>query len=197
MEKTNTRARDQVIFIVITGPECTGKSTLASQLAAHYHTIFIPEYARAYVENLHRPYTYEDVLHIAATQVRQKNEQSQLPHRIVFLDTYLVITKVWMDLLYNTHPAWMDDELTRRDIGLYLLCNTDIAWEPDPVRENGGPVREELFNRYRQELERYGLNFQVIKGTGITRLQQAIQAVDRLIGAVENGLNHQIHKQHD
>jgi len=188
MEKRNTRQRSQVIFIVLTGPECTGKSTLAKQLAAYYDAVFIPEYAREYIENLCRPYDYEDVLHIAATQVKQKNEQSQRPDRIVFLDTYLVITKVWMDLLYKTHPAWIEEELRSNDIGLYLLCNLDIAWEPDRVRENGGQMREKLFNLYKQELEQNDLNYEIIAGTGAVRLQQAIRVVDILFKSTEKEL---------
>jgi nicotinamide riboside kinase len=189
MEKGNTRPRSHVVFIVLTGPECTGKSTLAKQLAAYYHAVYIPEYAREYIQNLCRPYNYEDILHIAATQVRQKNEQSQRPDRIVFLDTYLVITKVWMDLLYKTHPAWIEEELRCHGIGLYLLCNLDIAWEPDRVRENGGQMREKLFNLYKHELEQYDLNYEIISGIGAARLQQAIRVVDILIKSNEKALN--------
>ena len=87
MEERDTGPGSRVIFVVLTGPECTGKSTLAKQLASHYHTVYIPEYAREYIENLDRPYTFEDVLHIAATQVKQKCELDVNPHRIVFLDT--------------------------------------------------------------------------------------------------------------
>jgi len=194
MEKRNTGSGSHVIFVVLTGPECTGKSTLAKQLAMHYHTVFIPEYAREYVENLDRPYTYEDVLHIAATQVKQKSEHCQKPYRLVFLDTYLIITKVWMDLLFKTHPDWIDEELLRKDIGLYLLCNTDIEWEPDRVRENGGQAREDLFKIYRKELDDYGLNYHIIEGTGAERLRRAILVVDSLIKTIEDGMKHQIHK---
>jgi len=194
MEERDTGSGSQVIFVVLTGPECTGKSTLAKQLAAHYNTVFIPEYAREYVENLDRPYTYEDILHIAATQIKQKSEQNQRPQRIVFLDTYLVITKVWMDLLYKTHPVWIDEELLRNDIGLYLLCNTDIVWMPDRVRENGGQAREDLFNLYRKELEHYGLHYDIIEGTGAERLHRAILVVNSLIKVIEGGMKNEIQK---
>ena len=194
MEERDTGSGSQVIFVVLTGPECTGKSTLAKQLAAHYNTVFIPEYAREYVENLDRPYTYEDILHIAATQIKQKSEQNQRPQRIVFLDTYLVITKVWMDLLYKTHPVWIDEELLRNDIGLYLLCNTDIVWMPDRVRENRGQAREDLFNLYRKELEHYGLHYDIIEGTGAERLHRAILVVNSLIKVIEGGMKNEIQK---
>jgi len=170
--------RDEMIRIAITGPECTGKSTLASQLAAHYHTIFIPEYARDYIAGLTRPYTYEDVVHIAENQVKQAERGVRKANKVLFLDTYLVITKVWFEVVYGRYPSRIDDELVRHTIDLYLLCDTSIPWFADHVRENGGAMREELFKRYKSELENLGSRYAIISSTGDQRLNQAIYAVD-------------------
>jgi NadR type nicotinamide-nucleotide adenylyltransferase len=181
MEKGTGRTGESVIRVVLTGPECTGKSTLAIQLAAHYNTLCIPEYAREYVAGLSRPYTYEDVEHIAAMQVTQMHEYSGKARKILFLDTFLIITKVWFDVVFHRRPHWIDEELKRQHIDLYLLCDTDIPWEADPVRENGGSQREYLLELYRKELKEFGCNFHVVTGTGVDRLKNAISLVDRFI----------------
>jgi nicotinamide riboside kinase len=163
--------------IVLTGPECTGKSTLARQLAAHFQADYIEEYARDYIGGLNRPYNYADVEHIALTQVNQVNSAGN--KRTLFLDTYLIITKVWFEVVYKNYPAWIDDELKSDTIDLYLLCNTDIRWEADDVRENGGEMREMLFRRYQEELDRLHARYEIITGTGSQRLLHAIEAVNR------------------
>lgn len=178
MEKGVDQDSSDLIRIGITGPECTGKSTLAAGLAAHYQTAYIPEYAREYIESLHRPYTYDDVVHIAERQVREAKAYAQKANRILFYDTYLIITKVWFSVVYNRMPAWIDTELKRNPVHLFLLCDTDIPWVPDKVRENGGEMRERLFQMYRQELEKYGFRYSVIRGKGDKRLKNAIKAVE-------------------
>jgi NadR type nicotinamide-nucleotide adenylyltransferase len=178
MEK---RDRKELIRVVITGPESTGKSTLAAQLAEHYHTVFIPEYAREYVEGLERPYTYDDVVRIAERQVREESEFSAKANGLLFYDTYLIITKVWFQIVFKRIPEWIDEKLRYHHIDLFLLCNTDIPWYPDRVRENGGEMREKLFFIYQQEIEHYHYPCFIISGEGDTRLQQGIRAIDSLL----------------
>ena len=181
MEKGPQDSTGKVIKIVITGPECTGKSTLSRQLAEHFHTRYIPEYAREYIAGLCRPYSYEDVLHIAEIQREQARSIDGGQDWIVFLDTYLIITKVWFEVVFNRCPDWIDRELASNKIDLYLLCDTSIPWTTDAVRENGGEMRERLFLMYKQELERLGCRFSLITGTGPDRLNSAIQAVSRFL----------------
>ncbi len=190
MEKrTDGRPGQELIRVVITGPECTGKSTLTIQLAEHYSTMYIPEYAREYISGLSRPYNYSDVEHITRIQIRQKDEYSRCAKGLLFLDTYLIITKVWFDLVYHRRPPWLDLELARNEINLYLLCDIDIPWEPDPVRENGGRMRENLLRLYRSELEERGLHYRLVTGSGEQRLRNAIHHVDDLIsGSFADGL---------
>ena len=90
--------------IVITGPECTGKTTLCEQLATHYNTIWIPEFARAYVENLQHPYTYEDVCNIALKQIEESKQLFRGANEYIFHDTFLIITKIWFLWVYKTCP---------------------------------------------------------------------------------------------
>ena len=181
MEKRTATPHSELIRIVITGPECTGKSTLAAQLALHYNTTYIPEYAREYVENLDRPYTYDDVVIIAEKQVREESGFAPQANRILFYDTYLIITKVWFEIVFNRKPQWIDETLQRKHIHLFLLCDFDIPWYPDRVRENGGAMRKKLFRIYQQEIERFGFPYVIIRGKGERRLQNGITAVDLLL----------------
>jgi NadR type nicotinamide-nucleotide adenylyltransferase len=181
MEKRTGDHGLKIRRVVLTGPECTGKTTLTNQLARHFNAPFVPEYARHYIAGLDRRYDYHDVLHIAKKQLRQHNDFYLKNHTLVFFDTYLIITKVWMDVVFKHHPAWIDVELSSNTIDLYLLCNTDIAWIADPVRENGGEMRGKLFEIYKNELNRFRCNYEIISGAGIHRLRQAVKAVDKLL----------------
>jgi NadR type nicotinamide-nucleotide adenylyltransferase len=182
MEKNNA-PRAPIRKIALTGPESTGKSTLAQNLATHFSTVWIPEYARTYVENLNRHYTYNDVEHIAYIQYEQLMNCMNLPaiRRFVFFDTDIIITKIWFREVYQKIPPWMESAIAQSGIDLYLLCAPDLAWEPDPVRENGSR-REFLFQQYLQEIENYGLNYRIVNGVGERRLAKAIQEVENWAG---------------
>jgi len=185
MEKRFTKAISKSpIRIVITGPESTGKSTLAEQLADHYKTAFIPEYARSYIERLGRTYVYEDIEHIAKHQVQDIELYKPLANHILFLDTFLIITKVWFNVVYKKHPEWLDQSIKESDIDLFLLCNTDLPWKPDLVRENGGEMREHLFRMYQQELEHYEFNYRIVTGFGESRLANAITFIDEYLNRI-------------
>jgi nicotinamide riboside kinase len=178
MEKRIKGQSGKLIRVVITGPECTGKSTLALQLARHYQTVSIPEYARDYIANLDRPYTYEDVQHIAGIQLKQSQEIPEGANKLIFFDTWLDITKVWFEVVYGHYPAWLDEALIHNQIDLFLLCSTDIEWVSDPVRENGGIMREKLYFRYKTELDKLGCPYHIIDGIGEQRMEKAIRIVD-------------------
>jgi len=165
------------IRIAITGPESTGKTTLAKQLAEEFHGQYIPEYAREYVEKLPRQYTFDDVEVIANTQVEQYLGTLKSSETIFFFDTWLIITKVWFNWVFGKVPDWLEDRVQNLPIDLFLLCYPDLPWEADYVRENGGENRMKLFEEYRLELKHYNFNFVEISGTGNDRLVKAIAAI--------------------
>ncbi|MEJ5264129.1 MAG: ATP-binding protein [Bacteroidales bacterium] len=162
--------------IAILGPECTGKTSLASQLARHFEAIWVPEYARDYVAQLNRKYTYHDVEHIAQVQVKQI--QSVDPNAsFVFFDTELIITQVWFEVVFGKQPTWLEEAILQYRFDLYLLTDTAIPWEPDPVRENGGEMREILFKKYEHYLQNYQFPYRIITGLHQQRLHHAIHCI--------------------
>jgi nicotinamide riboside kinase len=165
--------------IVITGPESTGKSFLCERLASHFKGIAVPEYAREYISGLNRTYTENDVLSIARSQIDQL-QMSREVFESVFFDTGLIITKVWLEVVFNSKREWIDQAIKSAAIDLYLLCAPDIPWIPDPLRENGGEMRDILFDMYRTHLEAFELPYRIIVGSGEERIRNAIFAIEEI-----------------
>ncbi len=171
--------KSKALKIVICGPESTGKTELANHLATVFGAELIPEYARTYIENLDRPYTYGDVEHIAGVQAMELEKAERRKSRVIILDTYLVITKVWFLEVYGRMPGWIDRQLEKSGIDLFLLCYYDMEWVADPVRENPGPRRIHLYERYHQEIESLGIPCETVRGFGRERFECAMEKVCR------------------
>lgn len=174
----------EIETIVLTGPACTGKSTLARELAQYYDSIFVEEYAREYILSLNRIYTYEDVEMIARKQLEliNKAEQQVMENgkKYLFVDTGLVIILVWFEVVFNKVPEWIIKNLKDSDNFTYLLCEPDMEWAPDPAREYGPEKQAELFNRYEEILRTYNKKYYRIKGRGKSRFECASNAVNNL-----------------
>ena len=165
--------------VLITGAESTGKSELAMGLAHHFGGIYVPEYAREYVEKLGRPCVYSDVEHIAEWQKRAYHD-TRAPGSFVFFDTWLIITRVWFEVVFQKVPSWLDEQIRRASFDLVLLCHTDLPWISDGVRENGGERREWLQERYQELIRQNGWKFQSVDGLGGERIKKAIHLINKL-----------------
>ncbi len=173
-----SRSEKNVIRIVVTGPESTGKTNISDYLATQLNALWVPEYARYYVSSLRSKYSYRDIEHIAGKQIDDYLKYTGKGSGMVIFDTWLIITKVWFDVVFGKHPGWLDEKIAQLPIDLYLLCSPDIPWEPDDVRENGGRSRDLLFNRYRKEIEALQVPLQIISGRGGERFRSALKAVN-------------------
>ena len=163
--------------IAITGPESTGKSNLAEQLAKHYETIFVPEFARTYIDGLPRPYNQDDILYIAEFQLIKENTALVDANRFLFCDTELIVTKIWSLHKYNNCHPWILEQINKNYFDLYLLCDIDLPWEFDIQREHPH-LRTFFFEWYKKELEQYGFPYRVVSGTGDQRIQNAIDIIN-------------------
>jgi NadR type nicotinamide-nucleotide adenylyltransferase len=170
-----------MLKIAVLGPESTGKTMLAEQLAAHFKAPWIPEYAREYIENLKAPYTYDDVCSIAIKQIEQEQEigKHNPTAEYVFFDTDLIITKVWFSYCYGNVPDFLIKQLNTGFFDLYLLCSPDLPWVADPVREHGQD-REFFFNWYKNEIEQTGKPYVIVTGIGNQRFQNAVAGLKEL-----------------
>ena len=172
-----------MIKIAITGPESTGKSQLSKELAGKYQTVFVPEYAREYIDKLDRPYNRTDILEIAKGQIRNEQEIAKDAQGIVFSDTELIVTKIWSEVKYGICDPWILEMIIKNKYDYYLLCNIDLPWEADPQREHPDR-RQELFTLYFKELAQRNVSFDVVSGFGRERMINATNLVDYFLQKV-------------
>ena len=166
--------------IAITGPESTGKSDLAKALAKHYNTQWVPEYAREYIDNLNRPYRYEDIEQIARGQLKIEKQKEATATSLIICDTEFLVTKIWSEYVFGQCSQWILDQVKHHTYDLYLLTDIDLPWQDDPQREHPHK-RQELFSIYKQELVNNGFDFRIVSGYGAKRINNAIKYINELI----------------
>ncbi len=179
MAETDDGKSYHMIRVSITGPESTGKSWLAEHLAVHYQASWVPEYARQYLEEINRPYTYDDILAIARKQLDLENATAP-GQELLFCDTDFCVTSIWCEVKYRKCHDWISRRLEENPYGLYLLCDIDLPWQYDPLREHPD-MRAELFSMYLDLLEKHHFNYRIVRGSGDRRLQNAIGFVDEFL----------------
>jgi len=163
--------------IAITGPESTGKSVLAAELAKHYNTVWVPEYAREYLGGIQRPYEQQDLVKIAKGQLKSEAEFLKLAGKILFCDTDLTVIKIWSEYKYKSCDPWILENHISHSYDLHILCNIDLPWTPDPLREHP-KQRKRLFELYIEEFEHAGFPYVIISGSGKERSGNAIKAIE-------------------
>jgi HTH-type transcriptional regulator, transcriptional repressor of NAD biosynthesis genes len=170
--------------VAIFGAESTGKSTLAAQLAAHFGEPWVPEYVREFWDAHQGVITAADLGAIARMQMETEDAAAKRAQAFLFCDTDLLTNVLWADLLYDGNcPPWMREqaEMRSRDYALYLLCDTDIAFTPDPQRSFPDPAGRAMCRRlWRETLVSRHLPFVEISGPPGERLRAAIAAVEAL-----------------
>ncbi len=179
--------------IVIIGPESTGKSTLCEKLAAHYKTAWVQEFAREYLLKNGTNYTFENLLDVAKGQIANEElvvnnweathkSEIENPKSKIFLDTDMYVMKVWCEFVFGKCHQWILNRIVERKYDLYLLCNIDVPWVKDELREYPDLViREKLYHHYKDIMVNQNVPWVDISGGYDERLQKAIAAVDAII----------------
>lgn len=170
--------------IVVIGPEGTGKSTLCEQLAQHYQTEWCPEFAREYLLTNGKEYDYNDLLIIAKGQLAMEDEYTAMVHhnKPLFIDTDMYVMKVWCEFVFGKCHRFILDQIVERKYDLYLLCNVDIPWVKDELREYPDlKTRERLYHIYKDSMINQAVPWVEISGDYEERLQKAINAIDEVL----------------
>ena len=192
-----------LIKVAVIGPESTGKSTLCELLAQHYNTQWCPEFAREYLLTHGTDYTYDDLLYIAKGQLAMEDEYFQsivnsrksgvgnsahdselrtLNSKLLFIDTEMYVMKVWCEFVFGKCHRWVLDQIIERKYDLYLLCNTDLPWVKDELREYPDlKTRDQLYHIYKDIMINQSTPWVDISGDHDERLRKAIKAVDQLM----------------
>ncbi len=165
-----------IFKIAIVGPESTGKSTLSARLAEHYRTVWVPEFARQYIERTGPSYTLEDVIRIAHGQLMLEDEMAGRASRLLICDTNLIVIRVWLEHRFSVCPAWIDDTIRKRKYDIHFLTDIDIPWTDDPQREHPH-LRDHLFSRYRETLQDFQIPFHILSGNEDQRLARAVDII--------------------
>ena len=192
--------KNPLIKIAVIGPESTGKSTLCELLAQHYDTQWCPEFSREYLLTHGTDYTYDDLLYIAKGQLAMEDEYIQstvnsqrstvnagsqlIAHssKLLFVDTEMYVMKVWCEFVFGNCHRWVLDQIIERKYDLYLLCNTDLPWVKDELREYPDLVtRDKLYHIYKDIMINQSTPWVDISGDYDERLQKAIKAIDQLM----------------
>lgn len=167
--------------IFITGPESTGKTTLAKALANELKTAWVPEFSRSYLTRLGRPYRKGDLLEIAKGQLAWQQGAKAQQGKPIVCDTGMLVLKIWSEYKYKNAHRFILEQLENQQQHLHLLCAPDIPWADDPLRENPAD-RAHLFQLFTAELERSGTPYATVQGdTPEQRLASALEAVSAFL----------------
>ena len=185
MEEKFKQEPSNVIKIVLFGPESTGKTTLSEQLARYYNTVWVPEYAREYLQdkwnNERKTCEPRDLLPIAEGQMHLENTLVKKATNVLICDTDLLETKVYSEAYYLGHcDPVLEKYALQNEYDLYFLTSIDVPWVGDDLRDKPNE-RERMFLYFKDTLERYNRNFITLVGDKKQRLTTAVQHIDKLL----------------
>ena len=181
--------------VVVLGPESTGKSTLCRLLAEHFKTAWVKEYAREYLLANGSNYSFDTLLDIAKGQLKLEENAIKIfetsvvsltanedkKASIIFVDTDMYVLKVWCEFVFDQCHDWILNQIVERKYDLYLLCDIDLPWVKDELREYPDLVtREKLYHHYKDIMVNQSVPWVNISGNYEERLQKAIDAVNSI-----------------
>jgi NadR type nicotinamide-nucleotide adenylyltransferase len=184
MEETLKQIDSSCIKVVLFGPESTGKTILAKQLASHYKTLWVPEFSRIYAEQKaenNEILTKDDVLPIAKGQMALENSLAKQVDKLLICDTNLLETKVYSEAYYDGYsPEILNKNALENYYNLYFLTNIDMPWQADGVRDRPNE-RENMFVAFKDELIKNNISYVQLNGGFEKRLETAVKHIDKLL----------------
>ena len=166
--------------VVVTGSECTGKTTLVQALAARFKTAFSTEGARNYLDQVQRPLSFADVEPIAHRQISLEGQALEQADNLVILDTDLLSTVIYSHHYYGECKNWIIEMAVSRIADLYLLCDIDVPWTEDGLQRDQGELEQriEVHQAFISELNRIQARYAILSGDADTRLGHAITIIE-------------------
>lgn len=168
--------------ICLFGPESTGKTTLARDLAAHFGAGLVPEFARAYLEQRDGAFTYPDMEAIGRGQLALQQKGESETNGLLFCDTDLLTTTLWSRWFFGRCSPWLEKEAAAQTFDLTLLTCVDVPWVADIVRYLP-EEREAFYGQCVQALRAHRREFVTVAGDWDQRREKAVVAVERLLRA--------------
>lgn len=157
--------------LVVTGPECSGKSTLVNALSEYFKMPFVLEYARKYLERFGPSYDANDLLAIAEGQLSLIDEVRESGAPLMICDTGLLVIEIWYQEKFGAPPVELVETRKMLPVDLYVLCYPLDNWEADPLRENPKD-RDRLYALYQEKLNSEKVPFIEVQGELKDRLKQ-------------------------
>lgn len=187
MEKTLSQKPVNIVRIVLFGPESTGKTTMSKILARHYNTVWVPEYARKYLQdkwnNERKTCENSDLIPIAKGQMRLENLLARKADKLLICDTDLLETKVYSEEYYG---GFVDPDLEKAALSnsydLYLLTYIDTPWEEDDLRDRP-EQRLEMFHAFENALKKHNRPYVLLSGSKQNRFKTAVYEIDRILAS--------------
>ncbi|MFD0990272.1 AAA family ATPase [Mariniflexile jejuense] len=171
--------------VVLFGPESTGKTTLSNQLARYYNSVWVPEYARDYLQNKwndeRKTCEPDDLLPIAQGQIELENKLAKKTDTVLICDTDLLETKVYSEAYYLGYcDPVLEKYALENTYDLYFLTYIDTPWEADDLRDKP-EEREAMFKVFEKALIENNRPYVLLKGNKKQRLETAVMHIDKLL----------------
>lgn len=169
---------NEVQRVAILGAESSGKSTLAAALAAHYETLWVPEYLREFVEEKERVPRECDQYPIARTQMQHEDAAAAKANRFLFCDTTPLMTAIYSRWYWNRVDAQLSQLEQRHDYAYTLVTAPDSPWEADGLQRESEAVRQTIHEQVLQMLHERGIAYLLVTGSLPQRMLQAGRLID-------------------
>ncbi|HMP99840.1 MAG TPA: ATP-binding protein, partial [Cyclobacteriaceae bacterium] len=174
----STGMKENIKLICFYGPESTGKTTMAIELAKLYQTEWVPEVAREFINT--NDFTADDIVKIGYAQTQRILDESKVANKILFCDSDLITTQIYSNHYLGVVPEILYQLEKQVHYDLYFLFDIDTEWVADGLRDLGH-MRKEMYEIFKNELEKRNIPYIKVQGDWEERKQIIKHAINLLI----------------